>query len=243
MSSDDDDFSFLNFTKKRKNKFIIDDDTISKQKKKLADSSEEEEQRDSKEEQRDSKEEEHSKKKSQKPNPKEKFQIPESQWKQFVDKDPAFEDMQLLVHLLNKTTSMNEKKEIMGKHPHCVKLLLYAMNQFWQFYNSSIRVKKTMESSEIRRQGLNPAPKNLFSLLDLLRNREITGNVALGTICNFIDQNRKYENLICCILDKNLKIRCGISTVNSVFQNLIPDFPVALANKIADVPKGKFLNP
>ncbi len=39
-------------------------------------------------------------------------------------------------------------------------------------------------------------------------------------------------------MDKNLKIRCGTATINSVFPELVPEFPVALAEKITDLPQG-----
>jgi len=58
----------------------------------------------------------------------------------------------------------------------------------------------------------------------------------LGSVCNFISLNKKYENLIYCILDKNLKTRCGRATINSVFDKLIPEFPVALAENITNIP-------
>lgn len=82
---------------------------------------------------------------------------------------------------------------------------------------------------------------NLFDMLDQLKDQIISGNNALYSVCAFINKNKKYEQIIYSILDKNLKIRCGTNTINSVFTNLVPEFSVSLANNLSDVSEG-FIN-
>ena len=159
----------------------------------------------------------------------------EEWWKEYITKEPTLEEILNMVKEISSTTSRNEKIIILKKHVNCVKILLYVNNPFWQYYISSIRVRKTISNVEIRSQYRTV--KNIFHLLDMLKSREIIGNIALASVCNFININKRYENLLYCILDKNLKIRCGTATINSVFPKLIPEFPVALAEKITDIPE------
>lgn len=50
----------------------------------------------------------------------------------------------------------------------------------------------------------------------------------------FIKENIQYKELIYKIIDRDLEIRIGIKGINDVFENLIPEFSVALANKYRD---------
>lgn len=161
----------------------------------------------------------------------------EDWWKEHMEKDPTLEQISKMVKDVAATTARKQKLSLLEKHADCVKIHLYTNNPFWQYYVSSTRVKKTMSNVDIRSQGKNA--KNIFHLLDLLKTREVTGNAALGTVCNFVTVNKKYESLIYSILDKNLKIRCGTATINAVFPKLVPEFPVALAENITDVPESQ----
>ena len=78
------------------------------------------------------------------------------------------------------------------------------------------------------------AYKNFFDLLDDLKNRNITGHDAIGAIHTFIDsQSNKsnIEELIYCIIDKDLKTRAGDKIINKAIPDHIPEFSVALADK------------
>lgn len=78
---------------------------------------------------------------------------------------------------------------------------------------------------------------NIFQLLDMLKSREIVGNLAVSTVCQFVTANKTYEALIYSIIDKKLKTRCGVATINKVFTALVPEFPVALAENLNDIPE------
>jgi hypothetical protein len=109
-------------------------------------------------------------------------------WKKFVEHVPSLNDINDMVNRLIGTNSMNEKIDILEKHIHCVRALYYCSNPFWQYYISSTRVKKSMNDLAIRSQAV--PVQNLFHLLDLLKSREITGNKAIGTVCNFVQANK-----------------------------------------------------
>lgn len=138
-------------------------------------------------------------------------------------------NLRRLVVELNSTNSSNEKKAILAKHPECKKLLFYTYNPFYQFYMSSDNLKKNSDLVEPVNQ------LNIFELLDLLWNRDITGHKAISVVNGFVEANKAYTQLIYNIIDRSLKTRADASLINKVFPKLIPEFKVALANKYDDV--------
>ena len=73
--------------------------------------------------------------------------------------------------------------------------------------------------------------KNFFDLLDDLKGRAITGHDAIGAVNSFVDKFPEYEELIHCIIDKDLKTRAGDKIINKAIPDHIPEFSVALADK------------
>lgn len=108
------------------------------------------------------------------------------------------------------------------------KILLYTYHPLWQYNVTSDNLKK---KSSLRGQSF----KTIFDLLDSLKNREITGHDAIGAVNTFIDNHPEFEELIHCIIDKDLKTRAGDKLINKAIPDHIPTFSVALADKY--VPK------
>jgi DNA ligase-1 len=107
------------------------------------------------------------------------------------------------------------------------KILLYTYHPLWQYNVTSDNLKK---KSSLRGKQY----KNFFDLLDDLKARVITGHDAIGAIHTFIDsQSNKsnIEELIYCIIDKDLKTRAGDKIINKAIKDHIPEFSVALADK------------
>jgi len=104
------------------------------------------------------------------------------------------------------------------------KILLYTYHPLWQYNVTSDNLKK---KSHLR----GKVYKSIFDLLDSLKNREITGHDAIGAVNTFIDNQREYEELIHCIIDKDLKTRAGDKLINKAIPDFIPEFSVALADK------------
>ncbi|MFW6002601.1 MAG: hypothetical protein ACOCQD_04610 [archaeon] len=136
-------------------------------------------------------------------------------------------DLNNLVEELNQTNSNNDKKEVLEKYPQCQDLLYYIYSPFTQFNVTSKNLKKRMDLAE-------DTNLDIISLLKQLNNLEITGHKALAVTNGFIVRNSEYKELIYKIIDKNLKTRTDIRTINKVFPGLIPEFHVALANKYED---------
>ena len=112
------------------------------------------------------------------------------------------------------------------------KILLYTYHPLWQYNVTSDNLKK---KNQLR--GL--VYDSIFELLDDLKNRKITGHDAIGAINTFIHKdtpqgetpNKEYEELIHCIIDKDLKTRAGDKIINKAIPDHIPEFSVALADK------------
>ena len=64
---------------------------------------------------------------------------------------------------------------------------------------------------------------DLFEVLDMLRNRNVTGHDAIKLV-NGLEDESIYR-----IIDKNLDIRVGNKVINKAIPGLIPTFSVALA--------------
>jgi DNA ligase-1 len=104
------------------------------------------------------------------------------------------------------------------------KILLYTYHPLWQYNLTSDNLKK---KSKLRGKQY----KNFFGLLDDLKSRKITGHDAIGAVHTFIDNHQDHEELIYCIIDKDLKTRAGDKIINKAIPDHIPEFSVALADK------------
>lgn len=140
-----------------------------------------------------------------------------------------------MVRDLRATSSTNDKVGIIEEYcdhnteeaTFVRKILLYTYHPAWQYYVTSDNLKK-----KISLRGKKY--ENFFDLLDDLKNRVITGHDAIGAIHTFIDSysdKSNIEELIYCIIDKDLKTRAGDKIINKAIKDFIPEFSVALADK------------
>lgn len=112
-----------------------------------------------------------------------------------------------------------------------LKMFHYVYDYDKQYYITSANILK----KDLSEKGLFAGKKydNLWSLLDDLSNRVITGHQAIMAVQQFLKElhNEKWEKLVLDIIDKDLK--CGLSevTINKVCGNIIKTYDVALANK------------
>jgi DNA ligase-1 len=96
----------------------------------------------------------------------------------------------------------------------------------WQYNVTSDNLKK--KNHLVARKN---EYKNFFDLLDALKSRQITGHDAISAVNSFIEHYSEYEELIHCIIDKDLKTRAGDKIINKAIPDHIPEFSVALADK------------
>ena len=134
---------------------------------------------------------------------------------------------------LQATSSSNEKIEIIKSYSQnkwLCQVLQYVYSPYMQFGVTSDNCKKRHDLCDSDDLYL------LFDLLDDLSNRVLTGHAAISAVNGFVLANKKYEDIIYNIIDKDLKTRAGASLINKAIPGLIPQFKVALAEAIKDMP-------
>ena len=147
-----------------------------------------------------------------------------------------YDEVQEFVDRLKSTNSTNDKIAIIKEYKDVYKiekLLKYTYSPFKQFHVTSANLKK---NKDIKKDGYQSA--SLFYLLDALSNRTITGHDAIGYVNSFVEAHPGCEELIHCVIDKNLKTRTGADLINKAIPGCVPTFKVALANSY-DKQKGK----
>lgn len=142
-------------------------------------------------------------------------------------------DLQLVhdfIEQSNSSNSNNDKLEVLKTYTQYEivrKALHYTYNTFKQYGVTSQNCKK---NSNLVKYGYT----DLFKLLDDLNDRYLTGHEAISYVNGFVDANKRYEDIIWNVIDRNLKTRSTTSMINKVYPGLIPTFDVALANAYND---------
>ena len=136
--------------------------------------------------------------------------------------------LQEFVNRSNASNSNNDKLDVLRDYTtdqEVLQALRYVYSPFKQYYVTSKNLKKRSDLvSPIGNQY-----GSIFTLLDTLNDRVITGHDAISAVNRFILENRQHEELIYNIFDRNLKTRSTTSMINKVVPGLVPTFDVALA--------------
>jgi DNA ligase-1 len=128
-------------------------------------------------------------------------------------------ELKEFIEKMRATSSATEKIAIIKRSSTFIHNILEATyNPYKQYYVTS---KTCIKNKHLTVDGV----KNVFGILDRLRNREITGHDAIKLVNGYGD------DLIYKIIDKDLGIRVGDSIINKAIPNLIPTFKVALAKE------------
>ena len=126
---------------------------------------------------------------------------------------------------MRATSSSTQKVQIIkDADPFIHKVLEYTYNPFKQYYVTSKTCIKNKDKIDLI------GNHNLFSVLDMLNTRVVTGHDAIALVNGFAYSNSGGE-LIYKIIDKNLDIRAGDKVINKAVPNLVPTFSVALAQE------------
>ena len=142
-------------------------------------------------------------------------------------------ELKTLIDELNSTNSSNSKKEILKKYPNLSSIIEYTYNPFKVFGVTSDVIKKFNKPVDY----LVFKEDQLFSLLDNLSSRKVTGHDAIRWVLSYIKCFPEYTDLVHNIIDKDLKCRLGVTEINKVFPNLIPTFEVTLADTFEESSK------
>lgn len=136
------------------------------------------------------------------------------------------DEIQEFVDAQNSTNSNTDKLNVLKKYADnesVRKALEYTYNTFKQYGVTSENCKKL---SHLSSTGYS----SLFDILNDLNSRYLTGHNAISAVNGFVAANKRHEDLIFSIIDRNLKTRSTASMINKVIPGLIPTFDVALAN-------------
>lgn len=137
---------------------------------------------------------------------------------------------------LQATSSSNNKKDIIkkySKNKHLRNILVNVYSPYIHFGVSSKNCKKLSHLCN------TDDTHTIFDLLDDLSNRVYTGHDAISLVNGFVLANKEHEDIVYNIIDKDLKTRAGATLINKVIPYLIPQFKVALAEAIKDLPDFK----
>lgn len=136
------------------------------------------------------------------------------------------DEIQEFVDAQNATNSNTDKLKVLEQYANnesVRKALEYTYNTFKQYGVTSENCKKL---SHLASYGYS----SLFDILNDLNSRYLTGHNAISAVNGFVAANKRHEELIFNIIDRNLKTRSTASMINKVIPGLIPTFDVALAN-------------
>lgn len=138
-----------------------------------------------------------------------------------------FKQIREFIDEMKNTSSSNAKKEIIKKYDSDFfrKLFEYTYSPFKKYYITSANLIKHPELCSTETYS------NLFDLLDVLDNRQVTGHAAIGLVNSFINNYKEFSDIIYDVIDRNIKTRATATLINSVLPNTIPIFSVALAEK------------
>lgn len=137
--------------------------------------------------------------------------------------------MQILDYIINirETQGTNAKLDLLRdyiKDETFQKVLFYTYNPFYNYY---IRKLPKVVAGSLSVIGTF---ETIFELLDDLRERRFTGNLAIEKVTNFIQHSpAKVAEVFLLILDRDLKMGVNTSSINKVYPNFIPTFDVMLA--------------
>lgn len=136
------------------------------------------------------------------------------------------DEIQEFIDAQNATNSNTDKLKVLEQYANnesVRKALEYTYNTFKQYGVTSENCKKL---SHLASYGYS----SLFDILNDLNSRYLTGHNAISAVNGFVAANKRHEELIFNIIDRNLKTRSTASMINKVIPGLIPTFDVALAN-------------
>lgn len=149
------------------------------------------------------------------------------------------ENLQCLVHSINNTSSLLQKRLLITENPSCHSILKRIYNPHVRHHLSSKTVLEYMESHPDR---VNPCHQNLDQLLESLSSRTLTGNEARRAVADFYNaycQTKAHKQIFWRVIDRNLKMGVSEKTVRHVLSDQKEFSPcsikVALAYPISKI--------
>ena len=146
----------------------------------------------------------------------------------FVDQNlegELFQSVAKMVEELNSTNAANTKVDILRKYDQNKDFIKVIYDPLKKFGVTSKNVLKFMKSKKQKSPVIHDS---FMKLLDDLERSEITGHEALASVAYWIHKFPQHRSLILNAIDKDLKIRMGVTQINKAFPGLIHKFEVTL---------------
>lgn len=130
-----------------------------------------------------------------------------------------------LVVKLRGTNSLTQKLALVKEHDE-LHAFLKTLHYSGPFHITS----KTLDKADLDLNSESEYDYIEDILIDL-ENRTITGNIAASTVGSFIRKHKEHQDLIKCIIDKDLRVRLGSKSILKAISsdNVDGDLPIALA--------------
>lgn len=159
-------------------------------------------------------------------------------------------ELDYLINLKNELAENNSvliKKEILRKYFDLnndlfTKFMDYIYSFDKKYWLTQANIEKFSASHTIPNKYEFTDDQNIFDVLKIIWNREITGHNAIIYILNLINfLGDKYCEIIYCILEKDLKVNINISLINKI-SPIVKEFNVALAERFDEAPDSRQVN-
>ena len=135
-----------------------------------------------------------------------------------------------ILSMVQSTSSAKEKKELLhlNKDNEALKSIFYLSSNSKKYHLKQVPDSQTEGDKTVDRNI-----KALTNLCNKLNTRELSGNDAKSVVKDFLS-NFTFESqgIITKVIKKDLKIGCGATLINTIWNNLIPTFNVALGYDI-----------
>lgn len=138
------------------------------------------------------------------------------------------EELDQLVFELCEDSRTDSKLQALQRHPDLKELLRRIYDDRFIFNVTGRTIDKYVNLDQWYNTPFDTS--DLLGLLDLLHNREVTGDEAIFFCCDLIRDYAGYRELLIDVFNKDLKAGISKKTVNKAFPGLIPEFNVPLAN-------------
>ena len=148
-------------------------------------------------------------------------------------------DFDTLCLKLSSTTKRTEKENILKEYKdnQLVKDILYFV--FNPYITTGISSKKLQRMKTLTYDKSTPTLyTNICDLINDLKEHNSGSDSDLLVIRNFIETCPEYEDLICKIVSKDLRLGIQSTTLNKIYgKNFVPTFDVMLAQRYFDDPE------
>lgn len=151
-----------------------------------------------------------------------------------------------IIESLATESSSNKKLEILKANSENTTLKLafnYCLNPMFNFW---IKIKKKeIDQLSVGNNTINDLLLN--TVFDSLANRVVTGHSARELFKQAAETLTREEQLIlCAILNRDMNCKVSVATVNKVWKDMIPIFPVMLSENYEDywceeIPEGEII--